>query len=43
MKVEKNLNYEKSPDEEMPLKEINKCLKHRDHLLGELSMQWIHG
>ena len=37
MKVEENLNYEKSPDEKMSLIEINKCLKHRDHLLGELS------
>ena len=40
MKVEENLNLEKSPDEEMSLIEINKCLKHRDDLLGELSMQW---
>ena len=40
MRVEENLNYEKSPNEEMSLIEINKCLKYRDDLLGKLSMQW---
>ena len=39
MGTEENLDVEKSPDEEM-LIEINKYSQCRDHLLGELSIQW---
>ena len=40
MRVEENLNLEKSPNEDMSVMEIIKCLKYRDDLLGELSMKW---
>ena len=40
MGAEENLDVEKSPDEEMWLIEINKCSQCRNHLLGELSIQW---
>ena len=39
MAVQEKVDREKSPEQEICQKAINKCIQDRDHLLDQLSMQ----